>query len=271
MKKPRTREVQLPMKNLTGLIVLLVLLRANAFGAQVLTLNKGDHICYLGNALADRMQHHGFLETLIYAKFPDDDLVFRNLAASGDEVATWHRSENFGSRDDWLTKTKADVVLAFYGFNESFKGPEGLDKFKQDLDKLLKEIKAKDYSGKSAPRIALFSPIANETLNDPNLPDPTTNNANLKLYTAAMAEVAKANDVLFVDLFTVSQRLYAEAAKQGHSLTFNPFLLTEAGDKALAPEIFQALFNEKAPTGHLEKLRGDDRNWNSRRPARKAR
>ncbi|PYM12243.1 MAG: dehydrogenase, partial [Verrucomicrobia bacterium] len=256
------------MKNLTGLIVLLVLLRANAFGAQVLNLNKGDHICYLGNALADRMQHHGFLETLIYAKFPDHDLVFRNLAAAGDEVATWHRSENFGSRDDWLTKTKADVVLAFYGFNESFKGPEGLDKFKQDLDKLLKEIKAKDYSGKSAPRIALFSPIANETLNDPNLPDPTTNNANLKLYTAAMAEVAKANDVLFVDLFTVSQRLYAEAAKQGHSLTFNTFLLTEAGDKALAPEIFQALFNEKAPTGHLEKLRGSvlDKNeqWHAR-------
>src|SRR5437762_9187226 len=70
-----------------------------------------------------------------------------------------------------------------------------------------------------------------------------------------MAEVAKANDVLFVDLFTVSQRLYAEAAKQGHSLTFNTFLLTEAGNGALAPEIFKALFNEPAPKGHFEKLR----------------
>src|SRR5256885_16047701 len=106
------------MKNLTGLLVLLVSLCANAFGAQ-LTLNQSDHICYLGNALADRMQHDAWLETLIYAKFPRLDLVFRNLAASGDEVATWHRSENFGSRDDWLSETKADVIFAFYGFNRS--------------------------------------------------------------------------------------------------------------------------------------------------------
>ena len=105
----------------------------------MLTLNKGDHICYLGNALADRMQHHGFLETFIHAKFPDDELVFRNLAASGDEVATWHRSENFGSRDDWLTKTKADVIFAFYGFNESFQGKDGLDKFKKDIDQFIKD------------------------------------------------------------------------------------------------------------------------------------
>jgi len=242
------------MKKRVGCLILIALLATTAFGAQ-LTLNKGDHICYLGNALADRMQHDAWLETLLYARFPRLDLVFRNLAASGDEVATWHRSENFGSRDEWLTRTKADVIFAFYGFNESFKGPGGIDKFKSDLDKLLKDTRTKNYSGKGAPRVVLFSPIANEKINDPDLPDPKANNSNLELYTAAMADVAKANDVLFVDLFTVSQRLYAEAAKQGHSLTFNTFLLTEAGNQALAPEIFEALFNEPAPKDHLEKLR----------------
>ena len=243
------------MKKRVGCLILIALLATTAFGAQ-LTLNKGDHICYLGNALADRMQHDAWLETLLYAKFPRLDLVFRNLAASGDEVATWHRSENFGSRDDWLSKTKADVIFAFYGFNESFKGPGGIDKFKSDLDKFLKDARTKNYSSKGAPRVVLFSPIANEKINDPDLPDPKANNSNLELYTAAMADVAKANDVLFVDLFTVSQRLYAEAAKQGHSLTFNTFLLTEAGNQALAPEIFKALFNEPAPKDHSEKLRG---------------
>ena len=242
------------MKKLIGLLVLLVSLCANAFGAQ-LTLNQGDHICYLGNALADRMQHDAWLETLLYARFARLDLVFRNLAASGDEVATWHRSENFGSRDDWLSRTRADVIFAFYGFNESFKGPGGIDKFKSDLDKLLKDTRTKNYSGKGAPRVVLFSPIANEKINDPDLPDPKANNSNLELYTTAMADVAKANDVLFVDIFTVSQRLYAEAAKQAQSLTFNTFLLTEAGNQALAPEIFKALFNEPAPKDHFEKLR----------------
>src|SRR5438034_2861857 len=106
-----------------------------ATAADKLELRKDDHICIIGNALADRMQHDGWLETLIYAKFPQQDLVFRNLAVSGDEIVIRHRSENFGSPDDWLTKTRADVLLAFFGFNESFKGDEGLEKFKQDLDK----------------------------------------------------------------------------------------------------------------------------------------
>src|SRR5438477_1513563 len=243
------------MKKLTLLVVWLGMLGLDAIGAPQRTLNKGDHIAYIGNALADRMQHHGFLETLIYAKFPRHDLVFRNLAASGDEVATWHRSENFGSRDDWLSKTGADVIFAFYGFNESFKGPQGVAAFKQELENFLKHTRQTDYSSKGAPRLVLFSPIANEKLPDPNLPDPAANNANLRLYAAVMAEVAKANDALFVDLFNTSQRLYAQAAKQGHSLTFNTFLLTEAGDRALAPEIFRALFDEAPPAGNLEKLR----------------
>ena len=224
-------------------------------GAAPLELKPGDHVCLIGNTLADRMQHDGWLETLLYAKYPKHDLVFRNLAVAGDEVALRHRSENFGSPDDWLTKTKADVILAFFGFNESFKGAAGLDRFKQDLDKFLKNTTAKNYSGKSAPRLVLFSPIANEKLNDPNQPDPAANNANLQLYTAAMAEVAKANGVPFVDLFSLSQRLYAQAAKQGQSLTFNTLHLTEAGDKALAQEIFPALLNEKPPAANLEKLR----------------
>src|SRR5207244_6765627 len=115
--------------------------------------------------------------------------------------------------------------------------------------------KEKDHSGKGAPRIVLFSPIANEKLNDPNLPDPTANNANLQKYTAAMREMAKANAVPFVDLFAISQQLYTRAAKQKQPLTFNTFMLTEAGDQALAFEIFRALFNESPPSGNLEKLR----------------
>src|SRR6266545_3484599 len=137
-----------PMKKLTLFVIWLGLLGLDAIGAQHLTLNKGDHIACIGNALADRMQHHGFLESLIYAKFPQHDLLFRNLAASGDEVATWHRSENFGSRDDWLTKTGADVIFAFYGFNESFKGPSSVEPFKKDLAKFLKDTQAQNYSGK---------------------------------------------------------------------------------------------------------------------------
>ncbi len=236
--------------------------------AAPLELKPGDHIAIIGNTLADRMQHDGWLETLIVAKFPKADLVFRNLAVAGDEVVLRQRSENFGSPDSWLTKVKASVIFVYFGFNESFRGDAGLAPFKQELDKFLKDTKAQNYSGQGAPQLVLFSPIANEKLNDPNLPDPTANNANLQKYTAVMAEVAKANEVRFVDLFAMSQRLYALAAKHGQSLTFNTLHLTEAGDRVLAPEIFQALFNTPPQLGNFEILRAavNDKNaeWHAR-------
>src|SRR6266705_3072545 len=144
--------------------------------APTLELEPGDHVAVIGNALADRFQHSGWLETFIHAQYPNYDLVIRNLAVAGDEIVVRHRPENFGSPDDWLKKTQADVIFAFFGFNESFKGYAGLAKFKTDLDKFLKETLAKNYSGKGPPRIVLFSPIANEKLPDPTFPDPTPNN-----------------------------------------------------------------------------------------------
>jgi hypothetical protein len=67
----------------------------------------GDSIAILGNALPDRSQHFGWLETLLTQANADKDLTFRNLAFSGDEVQTWHRIDNFGTRDEWLAKVKS--------------------------------------------------------------------------------------------------------------------------------------------------------------------
>src|SRR5438128_10089192 len=176
-----------------------------------LELKKGDHIAIVGNTFAERTQHHGWLETLITFRFPEHDLSFRNLGCSGDELTLRLRSAGFGSPDEWLTKTTADVVFAFFGYNESFGGQAGLGKFKTDLADYLQHLGKQKYNGKSPPRVVLFSPIAHENLKDPNLPDGRENNERLKLYTAAMSDVAKANGVVFVDLFTPSKALYANA------------------------------------------------------------
>jgi len=90
------------------------------------SLEKGDHVSFIGNTLADRMQHDGWLETLIQLRFPKHHLVFRNLGFSGDELTLRLRSADFGSPDDWLTRTKTDVVFAFFGYNESFAGEDGV-------------------------------------------------------------------------------------------------------------------------------------------------
>ncbi|MEC7774681.1 MAG: hypothetical protein VYC32_01170, partial [Planctomycetota bacterium] len=78
--------------------------------APAFKLEKGDHVCYIGNTLADRMQHHAWLETYLHAAYPKHELVFRNLGFSGDTLKTRTRSNNFGSQDKWLAQEKADVI-----------------------------------------------------------------------------------------------------------------------------------------------------------------
>ena len=239
--------------------------------AQSIEFNKGDHICLIGNTLTERMQHYGWLETLLQAQFPDHHLVVRNLGYSGDEIDGWKnnshrlRSMSFGSQDEWLagvspvpqikklsprdegkvrdnrfelTNTKADIVFAFYGYNESFAGAAGLPKFKADVKEFIDHTKAQKYNGRSAPKLVLFSPIAQELLADPNLPGReaiASANVRLKLYSDAIAEVAKANDVPFVDLFgPTAQFGTALPSSPVRPITINGIHINEKGDRWLA-------------------------------------
>lgn len=249
--------------NLRSLVVVVFsIAAAHSQQPAKLEFKAGDRVAVVGGALADRLQHSGWLESLIHARFAKEQLVLRNLAVAGDELTTWHRSQDFGSRDEWLTWTAADVVFAFYGFNESFAGASGIEGFKTQIAEFIAHTRRQNYSGRGAPRLVLFSPIAAERHADANFPDPTAINANVRLYTDAMAEVAKANGVPFIDLFTPSQRAFAEASKAGRSLTVNGLHLTDEGEKTLAPAIFEALFGEAAPTPD-EKLRAavTEKNW----------
>ncbi|HTK74869.1 MAG TPA: PVC-type heme-binding CxxCH protein, partial [Gemmataceae bacterium] len=258
--------------------------------AALFELRPGEHVCIIGNTLADRMQHDGWLETYLQSRFPKHQLVVRNLGFSGDEVAGYTdrpdihrrmRSMDFGTADQWLagnapipqprklndpsavpanrfekTNTNADVIFAFFGYNESFAGEAGLDKFKRDLESFIKHSLAQKYNGKSAPRLVLFSPIAHEDLHDRNLPSGSENNLRLALYTDAMAEVAKAQNVPFVDLFRATRELYAKSNKP---LTINGVHLNESGDEQVAKIIDQALFaadeTPRRDPASLEKLR----------------
>lgn len=212
--------------------------------SQQLELKPGDHISIVGNTLADRLQHEGTLEAMLHQAHPQHDLSVRNLGFAADELTIRTRSENFGSPQEWLKKTRTDVVFAFFGFNESFAGPQGVDKFKADLEAFLKEQKEANYSGKGAPRVVLFSPIAAENLNSPDFPDGTETNERLRYYVEAMQQVAAANGVAFVDLFSASK---AACDAEAEPLTVNGIHLRDQGCAALAPAVFKSLFGKDAP------------------------
>src|SRR5262249_19377686 len=134
---------------------------------------------------------------------------------------------------------KPDVLIAAFGFNESFAGPAGLEKFKKDLEGFIKESTTTKYNGKQAPRLVLLSPIANEDLINPHITDGKANNQNIKLYAEAMAELARRHGVIYVDLFTPTRQMY-EASP--HPLTKNGIHLGDEGYRLLAQALDTALF-----------------------------
>ena len=71
----------------------------------------------------------------------------------------------------------------------------------KDLSEMIDKYSALKPNGKSAPRFVLFSPIAHENLNSPNLPDGRANNKRIAHYTKAIKDVATNKKATFVDLF----------------------------------------------------------------------
>ena len=196
----------------------------------------GDHVVIIGNALADRMQHDGWLEAYLQTELPDLELVIRNQGFSGDRIDHRPRSEGFPSADDYLGLSQATVIFAMFGYNESYDAdPAG---FASALGEWIDHTRAQDYSGDGPPRIVLFSPIAHEDLHDPNLPDGSENNERLAAYSDAMAGVAVEKGAFFVDLYGPSQALYAAAASP---LTINGIHLTSDGNRQIADVIVRAL------------------------------
>ncbi len=237
-----------------GLLLAFSLLFAPTAVAEgpALKLAQGDHVVYIGNTMADRMQHHAWLETYLHALHPDHQLTFRNLGFAGDEVKTRPRSKDFGSPDQWMAKCQADVVFCFFGYNEAFRGDDGLPGFEKDFAAMIDSMRSQQYNGSSPPRIVVFSPIAHENLYSPHLPDGTENNANLAKYTDVMRKVCGDKEVTFVDLFKPTGQLYAAATRP---LTMNGIHLLDHGNKAVAQTILKELFPGKSIPTDVAKLR----------------
>ncbi len=210
--------------------------------ALPLSLRVGDRIALVGNTLFDRAQHFGYFETLLHQHFSQQQLKVRNLSWSADEISLQPRPANFADVEQHLRHEQASVIIAAFGFNESFAGEAGLPEFRRELTNYLSELKSKTYDGQSAPRVVLISPIANE--NVPNIPAADLNNKRLALYTAAMQQVAAEQQVGFVDVFTDTGRAMSSI---GTELTINGCHLNEEGYKVFARTLFRGLFDAAPP------------------------
>ncbi len=206
-----------------------------------LQLSKGDRIALVGNTLFDRAQLFGYFETLLHQRYPRHNLTVRNLAWSADTPDLQPRPANFADQDQHLTHEKIDVIFAAYGFNESFAGKAGLPAFKTSLTKYVRSLKTKAFNGKSAPRVILVSPTANENIK--GVFAASMNNANIKLYVDAMREVAASESVAFADVF--EDTLTAMEPKDS-DLTLNGAHLLERGYDVFSRSLYEKTFGESA-------------------------
>ena len=229
------------MKNLTAFLLVAAGAAAPATGAPALELRPGDRICLVGNTFAERFQLFGYLESELLAAFPDLGLSVRNLAWSADEAALRPRPLDFGAVDRHLEAQAADVVLMFYGANESFDGAEGLPAFRNDLGRLLRHVSKRTYNGEQPPRVALASPIPQQALpGGAGLDEAAVarRNAELRSYSGAAAAVAAENGIAFLDVFDAMQSALAAAPAP---LTINGIHLNDAGYWHAAGALVEAL------------------------------
>lgn len=226
---------------------------------------KGETIVFLGNTLAARMEHYNYFETSLHQQFAGKELTFRNMGYPGHtpafrpeagtddpwafpgaakfrpDIKAHYGKGHYPSPDEWLTIVKANTIVAFFGFNESFDGAEGVENFKNELRAFVDHTVSRSYlvTEARAPRLVLATPIAMEQHPDYFLPDADQRNALLKQYADAVEQVAGEKLVGFLDLFSPTHDWFRNSKEP---LTINGVHLSRAGYRKLAPVIMQQLF-----------------------------
>lgn len=254
------------IQSILGILTIgIVAFQCTPSGSDTILVRKNAHIVLIGNNLCSRMMNFGHFETEMQLRYPDSLLFIRNMCDGGNtpgfrphsgrnspwafpgaekfqtELGTNSGSEgHFETEDQWLTRLKADIIIACFGFNESFQGKAGLENYKAELDAFIKHTLRQRYNGEAPPQLAIISPIAFEDLSDKfDYPDGIKENEHLSMYTEAMKEIAANNKVLFIDAFKASSEWFVSTEQP---LTIDGSQLSDEGylkfSNLLADEVF---------------------------------
>ena len=275
-----------------GLILIVISVFTISFfqpqAPTFLSINKNTKIALVGGNLGSRMINYDHFETELHLRYPENNLMVRNMCDGGDtpgfrphsarfapwafpgaekfqsEFANPSQSEgHLETHDQWMSRLKMDVVIGFFGYSESYEGKANIENYKAELEAFIKHTLAQKYNDVSAPQLAIVSPTAFEDLSAKiDLPNGSVQNANIALYAQAMKEVCEKNNVLFINAYDASKKWYVESKED---LTIDGFQLNNAGYKKLALLLADQVFGKKKPV--IESKRADvyaavaEKNW----------
>jgi hypothetical protein len=205
--------------------------------APKVEFNDTERIVFLGNEFFDHERDQCYIETLLTTRFPDKNLIFRNLGYSGDNVwcdartlcSGWDQfgppEQGFERLKKLLGQIKPTLIFVAYGMNESFQGETGLQHFRDGLNRVL------DMLSETGARVVLVSPIPHENLGPP-LPDPAAHNRELIAYTDVIRQTAADRSMPFINLLAGMAEQSPRAA--GKALTSDGIHLTPIGYRKAA-------------------------------------
>jgi len=247
---------------------------------EPLKIQKGSRIVLIGNNLGSRMMEFGDFDTELHTRYPDSMLYIRNICNPGNTAGFRpHPSRNspwafpsaasfnpefdintgseghFPTEDEWLTTLKPDIIVGFFGYNESFRGPEGLDDFKAEIAAFIEHSNSQNYNEGKGSKLVLISPIAFEDLSDRyDLPDAKEINKNLKLYADAMQAIAKEKNIPYLDVYAVTKKWYHSSSEP---LTIDGSQLSADGYGKFADYLVTGLFGKPSgkPSEHKDKIK----------------
>lgn len=201
----------------------LVLASMAVAAERKLEINDGDRVLLIGDALIERENNYGHLESKMRREFAGRSFAVRNLGYSGDSPLGASRAsfdpvdKGVDALKEQLAVVKPTVAILGYGMaaslddltyrkNDPVLNPDpvryGLEhspsKFRRELLALMDLIKAASPDGKV--RFVFLGPIKHEDLRAkrPGLPDPAEHNAMLAEYEKVVEQLAAETQSPFV-------------------------------------------------------------------------
>jgi lysophospholipase L1-like esterase len=162
-------------------------------------LKDGDRVVFLGNSIFENDFQFGYLELALTTRFADKGITFRNLGWTGDNVWGEARSTYTNPPTPYqhlmedIAKAQPTVVFLGYGGVEAQEGQAGLAHFKEGLNNLLNKF---DSLGAKTVLLSTIPVVSSDTAQHIS-----QRNADLELYSKAIAEVAAQRNKQFVDIY----------------------------------------------------------------------
>jgi lysophospholipase L1-like esterase len=197
-----------PLAGCTALFALSLMASALS-AAEKFELCDGDRVVFLGNSFFERALDYGCLETALALRWPDRAITFRNLGWDGDTIYGHSRTAGrrrtvFGDPEEGFQRMIAHldslnptVVFVAYGYNESFDGEAGIKRFANGWHRLVDAVRP----SRTNRRIVVLSPTPMEEGFGASVQHVAAHNAMMRSYCKVLANSARKDGLLFVDLF----------------------------------------------------------------------